>query len=51
MFICEECLKKYKNWGILMSYGPCEICKKITGCYDIPSKYLELKEEEIKATK
>lgn len=44
MFICvDKCIKLYNNSGILMSYGPCEICGERKECYDIPSKYLELK--------
>ncbi len=38
-------MKRFKNWGLGESYGKCEICNKTAGCCDIPSKYLELKEE------
>jgi hypothetical protein len=43
MFICKECLEEnYENefmpW--VPSYGPCEICKKVDTCEDIPSKFL-----------
>jgi len=43
MFYCEPCRKK-RNWpGItLASYGPCEICRVVSNCYDCPSKYLPL---------
>jgi len=45
MFICDDCLKKnYENETALsISYGNCEICKRIIVCNDIPSKYLKLK--------
>lgn len=41
MFYCKACQKK-NGWpeGIRMSFGPCEVCKVQTGCYDVPSKYL-----------
>jgi len=45
MFICDKCLEKFNNWGLIRSYGRCEICGVIQSCYDIPSKYLELKDE------
>lgn len=43
MFICEDCLKKYfAISGALapLSYGPCEMCKRVRTCYDIPSSSL-----------
>jgi hypothetical protein len=48
MFICEECLENYNNWGIPRSMGPCEDCGHTRVCADIPSKYLERK---VKPTK
>lgn len=50
MFICENCLKDFKNWENFMSDDSykiklCEMCKIIkSDCYNIQSKYLELKE-------
>lgn len=46
MFICTECVENYegpavdvaKAFGRMgMSFGPCELCHKTMGCYDIPS--------------
>lgn len=47
MFICEKCLDKfegapveYAKIGVEMgmgSLGPCEICRKVEICADIPS--------------
>jgi hypothetical protein len=41
MFYCTACAKKYTwpDWGST-SYGPCEICGKTAGCFDVPSRYL-----------
>jgi len=44
MFICKDkCINLYNNVGFFTSIGPCEICGERKECYDIPSKYLELK--------
>jgi len=51
MFVCDRCLEKFNNWGMSRSYGLCEICNVIQNCYDIPSKYLELKDENKKENK
>lgn len=43
MFYCEECAKKYgypyELWTP-MSKGPCEICKKVAVCADVPTSQL-----------
>ena len=41
MFYCEEC-RKARNWpeSYSQSRGPCELCKKLTVCYDRPSSSL-----------
>ncbi len=41
MFYCDICAKKH-NWPNtdFKSFGPCEICGKITACNDIESKRL-----------
>lgn len=44
MFICEDCLKKYKNFALPLSYGKCEDCGKTKPCCDIKSSNLELRE-------
>lgn len=44
MFICKKCLEKYNNFGMITSYGKCEICGKTKECFDIPSKNLKLKD-------
>ena len=43
MFYCDDCAK-IKGWpeGLDTSYSRCEICGRITGCYDVPSKYLPI---------
>lgn len=43
MFFCEKC-RDERNWpGIIpMSNGPCEICKTVGPCFDIPSRLLPL---------
>lgn len=46
MFFCEECRVKngwptslgYPFMGV--SYGPCEVCKKVGECHDVPSSAL-----------
>lgn len=41
MFYCEECRKKHewpKSWSI--SRGPCEMCRKVADCFDVPSRAL-----------
>lgn len=43
MFICEECLEKYTNWSVPISYGRCEDCGKTKPCVDIKCSNLELK--------
>ena len=49
MFYCEDCQKK-NNWpkgllGLPTSWGHCEICRVVGGCYDVPSKWLSNKKE------
>jgi hypothetical protein len=45
MFICKECLeKRFKNNGIIISYGVCESCGETRECFDIPSSFLQLKD-------
>jgi tRNA(His) guanylyltransferase len=44
MFICSPCADKNKAWGILRSWGPCEMCSTTGSCYDIPSHRLTLGE-------
>lgn len=42
MFYCDSCGTK-KGWPIsalFKSNGPCEICKEVSACNDVPSKYL-----------
>lgn len=41
MFFCNPC-KIENGWPGLWtsSYGKCEVCNKVTECYDIPSKHL-----------
>ncbi|MDT8718309.1 hypothetical protein IAI10_16700 [Clostridium sp. 19966] len=49
MFICEECLsKKYKNFGIPLSYGVCECCKETKACCEIASSVLSPKKDIFK---
>ena len=43
MFFCEKCRVK-NDWPTSMgypfmgiSYGPCEVCKKVGECHDVPS--------------
>lgn len=45
MFICDDCrLKDYKNCsGLVLSYGPCEVCKKYAICADIHHTQLQRK--------
>lgn len=46
MFICKKCLEeKFTNFAIAFSYGKCEICDYPALCVDIPSKYLNKKEQ------
>lgn len=47
MFICNICLKDYKNLqSILQSRGVCELCRSLGLCSDIPSGDLQKKEEK-----
>ena len=47
MFYCEDCRKKYGyQESIVFSHGPCELCKKVGKCYDLPSKYLKVEKKE-----
>lgn len=43
MFYCEKC-RKDQGWpeGFSTSYGPCEICKSVAICHDVPSNHLPL---------
>lgn len=45
MFICEKCAegKVDSFWFIMgpLSRGPCEICKKVSVCLDVPSRVLD----------
>ncbi len=52
MFFCEECRKK-RGWpeGFRQSYGPCECCGKVAGCWDVPSHALPMPKEPAKAAK
>jgi len=49
MFVCKECAKNYdvqvplEILEITVSYGTCEDCKIITGCYDLPHNSYRLK--------
>lgn len=39
MFICKECLEKHFTniwFGLVTSYGPCEVCEKTRVCDDQP---------------
>ncbi len=42
MFICNSCLEKNwpSAWGMVQSYGPCEVCGYTCVCFDIPSSQL-----------
>ena len=42
MFFCAKCAKK-NNWptSYLGSYGPCEVCRAVCYCNDIPSRNLK----------
>lgn len=49
MFICDDCLKKYKNdKSLFRSIGNCEICGEHHDCNDIRSSQLIPVKEEVK---
>jgi len=44
MFYCNPCAKKHQYpVSTHKSTGPCEVCKKVTQCNDVPAKYLPMK--------
>ena len=46
MFICNECLKDFRNpESFMKSLGACEMCNKRAVCNDIPSSALKEKKE------
>lgn len=46
MFYCDACREK-REWpeSFLKSRGPCEICRKVADCNDVPSSLLPLPKE------
>lgn len=46
MFFCDPCAHE-RGWEqyispFMSSYGPWEICRKVSECNDVPSKYLPM---------
>lgn len=52
MFFCDPC-RVAKGWpGIIpLSTGPCEVCGKVSACYDVPAKHLPDPTEMVVDTK
>jgi hypothetical protein len=42
MFYCEPCGEKngWPVWSPRRSRGPCEICRRVASCFDVPSSAL-----------
>lgn len=48
MFFCENCKNKNKWPGYApSSWGKCEVCGTVAGCYDVPSKFLPLPPQRV----
>lgn len=47
MFYCEDCrIKNQWPTGFAMSHGPCEVCGKVSICYDVYHGHLPVREPE-----
>lgn len=49
MFYCDPC-RVQNQWpnSLRQSYGKCEMCEKVSPCWDVPSKYLPTPSKKIK---